>query len=282
MGTSNSFGGPKSSTPLIPSWLPDTNSPSPVPAVAPPAEMPGAPQPDEKKPLPPIPPAPTDNRFKVARLNFTRFATTGDQRSIQRALGHYVRSGSSGKSGAARRMGSSSVTASKLASFVSRVQSSGTQEALAQVHLGDCVGRTASEVLPKLMDVMCPAGGGLDESIARQAFTEAVIDLCQGSDVMIENLSIDMWNEFLLDFIARSIEIKVINDIGNRVVAGPKTVEGVESAEAALHNFIIAGVRQSAGESLGKLGALTSTATNTAVQSIYEEAFGLWEQFADE
>lgn len=282
MGTSNSFGGPKSSTPLIPSWLPDTNPPVIAPVEIPPAVTPESQQPDEKKSLPPIPPTPTDNRFKVARLNFTRFATTGDVRSIQRALGHYVRSGSSGKSGAARRMGSSSVTASKLASFVSSVQSSGTQEALAQVHLGDCVGRTASEVLPKLMDVMCPAGGGLDESVARQAFTEAVIDLCQDSDVMIENLSTDMWNEFLLDFIARSIEIRVINDIGNRVVAGPKTVEGVESAEAALHNFIIAGVRQSAGESLGKLGSLTSTAANTTVQSIYEEAFGLWEQFADE
>lgn len=201
---------------------------------------------------------------------------------MKRALGHYVRSGTSGKSGAARRMGSSSVTASKLASFVSGVQSSGAQEALAQVHLGDCVGRAASDVLPKLMDVMCPAGGGLDESIARQAFTEAVIDLCQNSDVLVENLSTDMWNEFLLDFIARSIEIRVINDIGNRVVAGPKTVEGVESAEAALHNFIIAGVRQSAGESLSKLGSLTSTAASATVQSIYTEAFGLWEQFADD
>lgn len=278
MGTSNSFGGPKSSTPLIPSWLPDSNPPGGVP----PAPPPVSPQPDDKKPLPPIPATPNDNRFKDARQNFTRFASSGDQRSIRRALSHYVRTGTGGKSGATRRMGSSGVTASKLASFVGSVQSSGAPQALARINLGDCVGRTASEVLPKLMDVLCPAGGSIDESIARQAFTEAVVELCQNSDIVVEELSADMWNDFLLDFIARSIEGRVINDIGNQMVAGPKTVAGVEAAEAALHNFIIAAVRQSAGESLSKLGSLTSTATSAAVQSIYEGAFGLWGELADE
>lgn len=282
MGTSNSFGGPKSSTPLIPSWLPDTAPIETAPKESPQQEPSESPTPDDKKPLPPIPPAPTDNRFTAARANFTRFANTGDQRSLQLSLGHYVRSSGKGVSGSVRRMGSSAATASKLASFVGAVQSSGTQEALAQVRLGDCVGHNASEVLPRLMDVVCPAGGGLDESIARQAFTEAVIDLCQHSDILIEELSSEMWNDLLLDFIARSIEIRVINDIGNRVVVGPKTLSGVEAAEAALHNFIIAGVRQSTGENLAKLGSLTSAATSAAVQSIYAGAFGLWEQFADE
>lgn len=179
-------------------------------------------------------------------------------------------------------MGSSGATASKLASFIGSVQSSGTSQALAQIQLADCVGQSASEVLPRLMDVLCPAGGSIDESIARQAFTEAMVDLCQESDLAIEELSAEMWGDFLLDFIARSIEGRVINDIGNNLVAGPKTVTGVEAAESAMHDFIIAAVRESAGDSLRQLGSVTSASVGGVVQSIYEGAFELWEQFADE
>lgn len=179
-------------------------------------------------------------------------------------------------------MGSSGATATKLASFVGSVQSSGAQQALARLNLADCVGHTASEVLPRLMDVLCPAGGSIDESIARQAFTEAMVDLCRESDLVIEELSGEMWSDFLLDFIARSIEGRVINDIGNNLIAGPKTVAGVEAAESVMHDFIIAAVRESAGVSLGHLGSLTAASVGGVVQSIYEGAFGLWEQFADE
>lgn len=284
MGTSNQHKGSGGATPLVPSWLDDlgANPPAnpppsePPPAQAPP-DAPGQPQPDQQRPLLP-PPAQEPRRFQAARTAYTRFARDGDQRSLRSALGNYVRHGTGGARGATARMGAARQTAGRLASFVAHASQAGTEAALAHFGLARCIGRPAAEVLPELIDTMCPPGGRIDENIAREALQAAIAELAQADLPPIEQLTADQWREFLLDYLARSIELRVLTDIGQKLVTKTETVEHIIRAERVARQVIIHTVRDTLGDALERAGAISEREMRVVTDQAYERA---WQAFAE-
>lgn len=284
MGTSNQHKGSGSGTPLVPSWLDDlgANPPAnPPPTGTPPQEAPpdapNQPPPDQQRSVSP-PPAQEPRRFQAARSAYTRFAQDGDQRSLRSALGNYVRHGTGGARGATARMGAARQTAARLATFVAHAGQAGTEAALVHFGLARCIGRPAAEVLPELIDKMCPPGGRIDENIAREALQAAIADLAQADLPPIEELTAEQWREFLLDYLARSIELRVLTDIGQKLVTKTETVDDITRAERVARQLIHHTVRDGLGDTLERAGAVSEREMRAVTDQAYDRA---WQAFAE-
>jgi hypothetical protein len=179
-------------------------------------------------------------------------------------------------------MGSSRGTANRVVGFIAEAARSGTGAALQKFGLGDCVGKPTADVLPRLLDVMCPAGGDIDEGIAREAFAYAAAEFAMQDLPEIEQLSIDQWKEFFNELLARSIELRIMADIGAKTLQLPQDVRAIEATENAVHAYIAACVRESVGNKMDNIGTLNEHDLKTIGDSIYEGAFGIFESMEEE
>lgn len=286
MGTSKGYGGPASG--LVPSFVDDPAPPAVRrPPVAPPATPnPGAPvAPDgpaaRPRPAPAPPPMPLrpDTRgageLSGARGSFSRFARTGSGSALGSALSNYVRNGTGGARRAARRMGSSRATARGILGIVRDVQRLGAAETLRQLNLPGLAGRPAADVFVAMLDFVCPPGGAVDEAIARQAMLETIGDMAEAGVGSFDTLTPAQMQDFFLDFIARSIEGRVMADLGGRGITMPDDVAAVESAQAQLHDFVTGCTRGELSGRLDGVERLSDRDIDAVVNQIYEAAFEL-------
>ena len=295
MGTSNAFGGASGGTPLVPSWLEDggdggADGDTPGGDVAPTDENNGdAPvaTPEVPPAAPadrqPVVPALTGDRFRSARSNFTRFAGSGggDRRSLGRAVSQYVSRSSGGAGSAARRMGSSRSTASGIVSFLGNARANGAQEALRSLNLESLAGRPVEEIFAGLADYICPDGGSIDEGIARDAFIETIADLADAGITDIDGLTSEQIQTVFELYASHTIEARICNDIGTRVVAIPSDVRTVERIEAQLSEFIQRGVSDAVNAAGVDIGALSQDQVSEFVDSVYEAAFEMLEALGE-
>jgi hypothetical protein len=292
MGTSKGYGGPASG--LVPSFVDD-----PLPPVRPrpPSVQPAGPAaptapgaPGAAPSLPQSPPAPSipslpwltpsqpdrgPGEFGGARSNFTRFARTGSRGSLGSALSDYVRKGTGNARRASRRMGASRTAAEGLLGIVRDFQTVGPTETLRQLDLAGLAGAPAADVFVALMEFVCPPGGAVDEAIARQAMLESIGDLAEVGVGSFDALTPQQMQDFFLDFVARSIEGRVLADLGSRGITLPDDVAAVEYAQTQLHDFVTGATR---GELVGKLDNLARLSDHDirgVVDQIYETGFEL-------
>ncbi len=287
MGTSSSYGGPPNKSPLVPSWVGDLGViPADGPAMAPlPAVQP---QPGTLPPAAPtpIPPNALPDRYRAPRSNFTSFAKAGGTggaagAALGRALSGYVR-GSGGRGGAASRMTSSRKTASQLAGFIRSVEQAGTANALREFKCAELVGKPAGKAMERLVDVFCPDGGPVDDSIARQAFQETVLDWLEKDLPSVDELSAADWREFLADFTSRSIENRIMADIGKNGIAVPADARQALAAQRELHSVIQGCVNSGFRERGESFNRMSDAAISSLMQDVYERAWGYVEALGGE
>lgn len=288
MGTSKGYGGPASG--LVPSFVDDPAPPAlPRPPVAPTTTPnPGAPGVPGAPGGPAAPPQPTPaprmplrsdtsgaGDLSGARGSFSRFARTGSRSALGSALSNYVRNGTGGARRAARRMGASRATAGSILGIVRDVQRLGAAETLRQFNLPGLAGRPAADVFVAILDFVCPPGGAVDEAIARQAMLETIGDTAEAGVGSFDTLTPAQMQDFFLDFIARSIEGRVMADLGGRSITLPDDVAAVESAQAQLHDFVTGCTRGELSGRLGGVERLSDRDIDAVVNQIYEAAFEL-------
>jgi len=277
MGTSKGYGGAGSG--LVPSWVDD---PSPGVAAGPVPTPPGggAPQPGPGQTPPPsrTPPRPDTSgagSFQRARGAFSRFAKTGSRSALGSAMSSYVRSGTGGARRAARRMGASRAAGARLLGVVRDVQRLGAADTLRLLNLPGLAGRPAAEVFLAILEFVCPPGGAVDEAIARQAMLETIGDLAEAGVSDFDAMTPDQMQEFFLDFVARSIEGRVMADLGARGVTLPADVATVEAAQQQLHDFVTGCTQSELSGRLDGVERLGDRDVERVVNEIYEAAFEL-------
>ena len=281
MGTSKGYGGPSSG--LVPSFVDD---PAPPPQPRPPGTTPAAPgtpgaptSPASPQPATPRTPPRPDTQgtgsLGSARGNFTRFARTGSRSALGSALSSYVRNSTGGARRAARRMGASRATASGLLGVVRDFQRIGPTETLRQLNLAGLAAQPAADVFVAILEFICPPGGAVDDAIARQAMLETIGDLAEAGVGSFDTLTPDQLQDVFLDFISRSIEGRVMADLGSRGITLPDDIAAVESAQAQLHDFVEGATRGQFSGRLDGLERLSDREVETVVNQIYETAFEL-------
>ena len=292
MGMSGTFDGPPSG--LVPSWADEPASP---PAVAPDSVEPdvadgggtdGLDQDGEAQrdttpaqSYPPIPAVPASSGLGGARGNMTRGARTSDARALRRGAAQYVQA-SGGGSTAASRMPNSRAVASRVAGLARNVASQGPAEALRGFNLEGMAGAPAEDVFVALTDMLCPAGGTIDEAIARDAMLETVADLAASGVGNFDELSADDLRELFVGVVSRSIEGKILNDVGTNAIAAPSDIAGVERAQAMLHDFVERCVRDEFDARRTDLGDLDAGAVDGFVDDLYGTALDLVQAYGDD
>lgn len=292
MGTSGTFGGSKSG--LVPSWVDEPASP---PATAPDnaepdstdgdqtggpgqnGEAPAGPTPAQA--YPPIPAVPASSGLSGARGNITRGARTSDERALRRGAGRYV-SASGGGRAAASRMPNSRAVAGGVAGLARNFVNQGPAEALRRFNLEGMAGAPAEDVFVALTDMLCPAGGTIDEAIARDAMLETVADLAAAGVGNFDELSADDLREFFIGVVSRSIEGKILNEVGTNAIAAPSDIGGVERAQAMLHDFVEGCVRDEFDARGTALNDLDAAAIESFVDDLYGAALDLVEALGDD
>ena len=290
MGTSARYGGPNASSALIPSFLEVS-----VPAAAPPPEEKKdekkeqqRPHPEEKKktdapaPLPPIPNAAPPNGFRSSRTSFNSFVSSRDGRSLRNSLSSYVSKGTGGGRTATRRMGASIPSVGRAIGFVQGVARDGIDKALANLGLKNLIGQPAEQALAILTDFICPAGGPIDQAIAREAWDEAVLELTDLEIDDIKDITPEQWQGLVVDFISRTIETKVINDVGNKGISLPKDVQAINQLQTDLHEIIYGAVTDAIGDRLDAGQTIDQKDIQGFVVDIYDRAFSYLEGLEEE
>lgn len=284
MGTSGRSDGPSTGTPLVPSWLEDTTIAEPPPALGEerppdqvvPQEVPQIPVPP-RQPLPAIPPAPPPDRFRRARTNFTRFASSGgsNTRALRRAVGDYVRSGTGGSRNATRRMAVQRASANVVLGLIRDIQRDGVPATLRRLNLEALSGRPLEEVFTGLTEVVCGDGGTIDEGIAFDAWLETIAALgpLGGADPAV--LTPEQMREIFLAFVARSIEGRLLQDLGANGLKVARDVVAIEAFEEQLGDYIQGSVRDSFAGDLSDPASLTNRQIKDLVDRTYLDAWEL-------
>lgn len=275
MGTSNKYGSPKSNNPLVPSWLEDptgdnNNGPNKN----------GDQNSDQ--PYQPLPNPGESNRFTSFRRNFNNYIRYGDRNSLKKALSEYVKSGTGGKQKATKRMSSSIKSAARIYEFIQDIQNYSTQQALNNLGLNDLIGKPANTVLTSLTEIFCPLGGPIDDSIARNAWEESILKIAEEGFTDISLLSLDQWQAVLIDFMTKSIELRIYNDIGPQGINLPKDIQAINQIQNDLDNLIQGAVNDALHNQLILKQAIPQTEIQTIIKDIYTKAFGFLETLEEE
>ena len=301
MGTSNSYGGSGGEKPLIPTWLsigaesqpapaeptPQLGQPTPgsdgaadlLPADQSSGSGSGVPMPPTR---PPVPPAGDPWRYTSARNNFTRFVTSGgrDRKSLGRALSQYVSTSSGGSRNAARRMAASRGSTARLAGILNSAIGGGASAALRSIGLERLVGRPIEEIFLGMMEIVCPAGGAIDDSIAREAFVETIVDLAESGITDFNALTAAQVQTILELDIAHAIEARICNDIGSNSIKLPQDAKEAADIQAQLFEFVERSVSDAfAANQVGTTMTQEQVASN--INTVYEQAYSILQSMAE-
>ena len=172
-------------------------------------------------------------------------------------------------------MGAARAAGGRLLSVLRDVGRLGVAETLRRLNLPGLVGRPATDVFLALLEFVSPPGGAVDEAIARQAMLEAIGDLAEAGLGNFDDLTPDQLQEFFLDFVGRSIEGRIMADLGQRAIILPEDIAAVERAQQQLHDFVAGCTRGQLARRLNGLDRLSDRDVDRTVNEIYEAAFAL-------
>ena len=280
MGTSASFGGQSSSTPLLPSWADPAGASSPAEgegqAVGVPPHESGTP---DQQPLerPAIISPTAPQRFRPFRTNFSKFISSGgsDKKALGRSLRSYVRTASGGARTAARRVGHERAATAQLITVLRSFQTTGVAQTLQRFSLAQLANQQPKEILAALIDTVCGPGGTIDEGIARSAYVDALVQTEIGS---LESLNEQKIKEITTQFVINAISLRICNDIGKKLEQKAISEAQAINLERELNDFIQGAVKDILGTQLEKALSMNGQALDSIVLDIYELAFSVIEQ----
>ena len=206
MGTSGSSSGPGTGVNLIPPWVTD-------PEIEPSTEPGDDQEPDEGNPENP-PQAPPQvapmGRFRGARTDLGRYASSGSDHSLRRGVGHYVRSGLGGSRNASRRMAGTARRAGALYGALHDLSGGRTPGNYPGLDPAGLEGRSAREIVDRIAEALSPSDGTQDAEAGRHSISQAL------SELIRRNPTIDL-TSLTQEQIFLAIELFIVADIRRRI-----------------------------------------------------------------
>lgn len=256
---------------MIPPWA---DAPPPG------GETPSAPDapPEQQPPAPQAPP----QRWAATRRNLGDFARSGDGRALRRALKHYVRSGYGGASTASRRMAGTSGTASALGRALGGLAGGGAVQFGTALERSLLEGRSAEEIMDRVVDAVRPVDGTQDAEASRVAIREALTDLLtQHQDADLLDLSLEQ-REFAIErFVAHDVFHRFNLDVGQHMQdSAPTLSDGLARLKEAKDY-----IRQTVSASFRKLReagrGLSDASVSQVVRDALKDAFEVFEGYLE-
>lgn len=277
---------------MVPPWVPDIPlPPSPSDGADAGAEPGGEPdagaQPSSSPPdsgaapRQPIPVAPT-RRFSGANRNLGDFAKRGDERSMRRGLGQYIKKGYGGSGTATRRMGGTAQTAQALYSALSGGPANPFTAPGGALDPALTAGRSANEVMDAVVEAVCPVDGTQDAEASRTSIKDALADvLNQYPDADLLNLQQEQRELAIERFVSADVFRRIDLDLGKSIRdKAPNAATGLGRLKEVREY-----VRETVAASFRRLREagqrLVAERVAAVAQSAIREAFQVFEGYAE-
>ena len=211
MGTSTHNGGQKGGTPLVPSWLDQTDGNETN-------------ETDSGLENNQIPSTGDPERFRIPRSEFTKYINSGGKSSGlgRRAISHYIKQSLGGSSNATHRMGAARSSSARLLNIAGVYASGGAQAVEHYLSIENLSNKTASEAFIAITDFICPDGGTQDEGIARAAYISAIEETPEIAKIRFADLTSEQIMVIVERTMANAIFNRITNDIGNKIILLPQ------------------------------------------------------------
>ena len=185
MGTSSSYGGPSGNNPLIPSWA-DENELSGD--VIPNQQNTKNPNSENISDQPVINPVSTV-RWQNVKSSFTRFSNTSVPSNwrVRNTLRTFTKAqGGSKNSANISRQGRK--VAQNIGNVFSGFLQQGSQLVYEGINFKDYIGKKTSDLLPILIDLVCPKNNDIESSIAKEAAINTFQDIFELFEIDLKGL----------------------------------------------------------------------------------------------
>lgn len=271
MGTSTRNKGRNGHSPLVPSWLEESNG------------MQSSNGTEMQIPMTVIPVNADSNRLRGPRTLFTNFVNSGgrDTGSARRAISYYVSRSLGGSSNAVQHLGSARRSTAKLHGVLSILSGEGgVQEVARLFSIENLEGLPATLFFIKVAEFICPDGGPNDEGMVRSSYFETINDPLLASKTT-EQLTGEECEEVLKNFMSHIIMEHIENDIGSQVIILPDDVDTVSQIEDKVRQIIKQDVSDAFVEEHTNNVAITNEVAQIITDRIYKKAFELLEGLGD-
>jgi hypothetical protein len=239
MGTSSSYGGPMGKNPLLPDDFEDANNPSGSPEEG---DTPSnGPNDQQTPPAEEVDVNQNTDLWKNAKTQVSRLIKDSS-RSTGNALSSYVKA-HGGSSRAAATAVSGKLTTTRLGGFLSNISSQGIQNTLTEYKI-KFEGRSTEEVLSELINKIAPVPETKEDSIARNALSDAIEVLYEdvnenGGDIeILDNLDEDTFNDIMRTYISSYIFQRFLSDLESRFEAYSQDSTSALDLEKEIKEYI--------------------------------------------
>lgn len=291
MGTSNSYGGPKDTSHLLPSWArqsSDIDSNSTDTGIPPDdgeaeQNIPGNDNSNDQDAQDLNNESRSQGKWENAKNVMSRYASRGSgQGSPARAGRAYIRA-EGGAQKAAQSVKSGKTTARKLATFFTTTARSDISQGLNSIGLGHLVGKDVDTVFSELIDRLLDNGVNFDENIAREAIEDALASFykkCSENKNFksLEYLTEEQLKRAIEDFVSGYIYKRWLQKLGNCIER--KAVSEIEAVK--LEGEVKIYVRDLVNLELDSRNILSidwnGDEGRQMIDSLYEDAYSLIEE----
>lgn len=200
MGTSASSKGPGAGVSFDPPWLDNIDVPG---------------QDNQNNNVKPAVGIAPKARFGSARRSMGEYVRSGSRDSVRRSLGHYSKTGMGGAQNVARRMRTSTKTASNFFNTFRSLRDDTTFSLGKEISELKNRGANASEIIDAIVGHVCPNGGSADEISCRDSGTSALSEFMdQNPDADFGNLSDDQIWSLTAIYLGNEVFNRIQMDIG--------------------------------------------------------------------
>lgn len=277
MGTSQSSKGSPSGVPMVPPWVPEVDVETNDNEEEQLDEYKG----NDKKEIdeadiatPQIAPR---GRFKLANQNLNSYSKYGDSDSMKKGVGHYVKQGYGGASGAVRRFGGSIAAGAALFSALNEVSKG---ESVGGFSLRDLRSKSTKEIVDILIDVVRPVDGTQDAEAGRSAVQTALSELLsQDENIDLLNLTEEQCLFVTERYIADDIFRRIQLDVGKNVQDNAPTISSAVARLREIKNYIKQTVAVAFRKTQNALESINSTRIKSILKSALTETFSVFEEY---
>lgn len=291
MGTSNSYGGSKDTSHLLPSWARqsseiDSNS---TDIGIPPddgqtaQDIPENSISDNQKTQVQNHESRSQGKWKNAKSVMSRYVSRGSGQSNPAGAGRAYIGAKGGAKKAAQSVISGKSTARNLANFFATTARSNISQGLNSIGLGYLIGKDVDTVFSGLIDALSDNGEDFDENIARQAIEDALTSFYEQCSVnqnfeSLEHLTPEQLKRAIENFVSGYIYKRWLQELGNCIER--KAVSEIEAVKLEVEVKIY--VRDLVNLELDSRNILSidwnGGEGQQIIDSLYEDAYSLIEE----
>lgn len=219
-------------------------------------------------------------RFGGARRSFGAYANSGSGTDMRRGLGHYVRSGYGGAPTASRRLAGTARNAAKLYNALLGAPSVTPSERVV-LNVEELAGRSASEIMDRVVEAVAPIDGTLDAEASRYAIKEALSDvLVQFPDANLLDLSEEQRIFAIERYVALDVFRRFVLDVGKTIQNKAPNVKAALSRLKEVKDYIKQVVAAAFRRAREKGQALNSGQSRRVVQGALSDALQVFDHYA--